>query len=127
MRLNSRRTYGLAVFTLIVAPLVGAGQQADENLKGVIVDQMGASVAGAKILIMNGSARLELKSNEMGAFSVEVPQGSYQVLVESIGFRIAKLNRVQVRSASPKEIRVVLKVKPVKHGKCPKGQNCIWL
>ena len=127
MRLNSRTKYGLAVLTLIVAPVVGAGQQAGGNLKGVIVDQMGASVAGAKVLIMNGSARRELKSDEMGAFSVEVPQGSYQVLVESLGFRIAKLNRVQVRSASSKEIRVVLKVRPVKYGKCPKGQTCIWL
>ena len=127
MRLNSRTKYGLAVFTLIVVPLVGAGQQADGNLKGVIVDQMGASVAGAKVHIMNGSARRELRSAEMGAFSVEVPHGSYQVSIESPGFRIAKLNGVQVRSGSSKEIKVVLRVRPVKYGKCPSGQTCIWL
>jgi uncharacterized membrane protein len=127
MRLNNPIRYGVAVFMLVVAPLVVAGQQAEGNLKGVILDQMGARVAGAKVLILNRSARRELKSDEMGAFSVAVPHGRYQVLIESPGFKVAKLNNVQVRSASSKEVKVVLKVRPVKYGKCPRGQTCIWL
>lgn len=127
MKLNGLTKYGLAVFTLIVAPLLVVAQQAGGSLKGVVVDQMGASIPGAKVLITNGFARRELKTDETGAFSVEIPSGSYQVLIESPGFRVAKLSRVRIQSDSSKEIRVVLRVRPVKYGKCPRGQTCVWL
>jgi uncharacterized membrane protein len=119
--------YAAAIFVLFVAPLMAAGQRAGGNLSGVILDEMGARVARAKVFIVSASTRRELESDETGAFSVEVPEGNYQVLIKSPGFRVAKLNRVRVRSAASKEIKVILKVKPVKYGKCPKGQTCIWL
>ena len=125
--MNDLTKYAAAIFIMLFSQLIAAGQGAGGNLRAGIVDEMGASVARAKVFIVSESARRELTSDEMGAFSVEVPEGSYQVLIESPGFKVAKLKKVKVRSAASKEIKVVLKVNPVKYGKCPKGQTCIWL
>ena len=127
MRLSDPIRYAGAVITLLVAPLLVVGQQPGENLRGLIVDLMNARVARAKILIVSGSQKREVLSDEMGEFSVEVPAGAYQITIASPGFRVAKLRKIRVQSGRVKEIRVVMQVIPVKYGKCPKGQICLWL
>jgi len=127
MRLSAPVKHAAAVFTLLVAPLLVVGVQPGENLRGVIVDQMNARVARAKVLIVSGSNRRQVLSDEMGEFSVEVPPGAYKITIASPGFRVAKLSKIRVLSGTAKEIRVVLKVMQVKYGKCPKCQICLWL
>ncbi|HZE69104.1 MAG TPA: carboxypeptidase-like regulatory domain-containing protein [Pyrinomonadaceae bacterium] len=119
--------YLSAAVILVVVPLAVAAQQADANIRGVILDQMGASVAKAKIVIASRSIRHELISDETGEFSSIVPVGAYQVTVESPGFLVTTLNRVSVQPSMSKTLKIVLKIRPSKYGKCPKGPPCIWL
>jgi hypothetical protein len=68
----------------------------------------------------------ELETDDTGVFNFAIPPGIYQVLVQSAGFKVSKLKKVRV-SEGVSEIKVVLKVKGIKYGKCPKGQICLWL
>ena len=81
MRLRDPMKYAAAAFILLITPLLVVGQHPGEKLRGVIVDQMNARVARAKVLIVSGSHRREVFSNEMGEFSVEVPSGTYQITI----------------------------------------------
>jgi hypothetical protein len=97
-------------------------------IDGVVMDVMGAVVARAKVVITVGSSSREFETNEMGEFHATIPLGLYRITVESPGFKVAKLNRVRVTAGASRSLKIVLAVRPVKHGKCPKGsQPCIWL
>jgi uncharacterized membrane protein len=105
---------------------VVGGQSLTTGLTGIVFDQLGARVGRAEVTIESKAIKRKLKADEIGAFRVEIPPGRYRILVESPGFKVAKLNKVRV-GAGVSEIKVVMKVKEIKYGKCPKGQICIWL
>jgi hypothetical protein len=106
--------------------VIVSGQSLESSLKGAVLDQMGARVARAKIRVKSKVIECELESDEMGNFSVHLPQGTYQIVIESPGFKVAKLSKVRV-DESVSEIEVILKVKELKYGKCPRGKICLWL
>jgi len=116
-----------AAFILLVVPLCVSAQPADATVRGVIVDQMGASIPRARIVIANRSVTRELQSDQMGEFVSTVPSGVYRITIQIPGFRVARLNRVRVQPGLLTPIKVVMKARPVKYGKCPKGPPCIWL
>lgn len=111
---------------LIGCQVIVCGQSLESSLKGTVLDQMGARVAHAKIIVKSKVIERELESDEIGNFSLQLPRGTYQIVIESPGFKVAKLSKVRV-GAGVAEIEVVLKVKEIKYGKCPKGKTCIWL
>jgi len=125
MRLTSPRHF-LTLCLLVGCHVVVGGQSLTTGLTGIVFDQMGARVGRAEVTIESKAIKRKLKADEIGAFRVEIPPGRYRILVESPGFKVAKLNKVRV-GAGVSEIKVVMKVKEIKYGKCPKGQICIWL
>jgi len=124
MRSFSSKYFVTSCF-LIGCQIIVWGQSLESSLKGTVLDQMGASVAHAKIIVKSGVIERELESDEMGNFSLQLPRGSYQLVIESPGFKVAKLNKVRV-GPGVAEIKVVLKVQEIKYGKCHKGP-CLWL
>lgn len=123
---RSTSKYLLALCLLVGCQIVGDAQSTETSVKGVVLDVMGARVGRAKITVSSKTIKRELESDEIGNFNVALPPGTYQVVIESPGFRVAKLSKVRVREGMS-EISVVLKVKEMKFGKCPKGQICVWL
>jgi hypothetical protein len=121
-----KRNYLLALCLLVGCQIVGNAQSTDITVKGVVLDQMGASVGRAEITVTSKTVKRELKSDEAGTFRVELPPGTYQVVIQSPGFRVFKLSKLRVRE-DMSELKVVLKVMDIKYGKCPKGQICLWL
>ena len=95
-------------------------------MKGVVLDENGASIRHAKVSVASKTIKRELETDELGSFSVELPPDTYKIVIELIGFRTTKLSKVRVREGMS-EIKAVLRVKEVKYGKCPKGQICLWL
>jgi hypothetical protein len=120
----------LALTTVILLIYAATAPARTDNgtIDGVVTDVMGAVVARARVVITVGLSSRELETNEMGQFHATVPLGLCRITVESPGFKVAKLNRVRVTAGASRSLKIVLAVRPVKHGKCPKGgPPCIWL
>src|SRR5215212_3761785 len=117
---------GLVFCLLIGWRLIACGQSSETTLKGIVVDPMEARVGHALITVESKIIKRALECDEVGSFAVQIPAGTYKVVIESPGFKVAKLSKVRVPRGGS-EIKVVLQVKPVKYGECPKGQTCIWL
>lgn len=131
---NSIRILGLMFtilavlyITLIYSP-VSFAQQNPGMLVGLVNDQNGARIPDAKINIESKNLKKEIRSDAEGVFQIDLPAGTYQVSVESYGFRTFKRKDVQIRTHSTKALDAVLYAKPMKPYKCPKGQEpCIML
>jgi len=118
--------YLIALCFLIGCGVIVCGQSVETTLKGIVVDPTDARVGHAKITVESKTIKRVLESDEIGTFSVEIPPGTYQVVIQIPGFKVAKLRKVRVREGVS-EIKVTLQVKPVKYDKCPKGKTCIFL
>jgi len=57
------------------------------GIRGEVVDQNGAVIAGANVTVYNELVRREILSNENGSYEIALPDGTYSLLVESNGFR----------------------------------------
>ena len=79
--MNPRR---LAVLALFCSLLAASSTSANPILRGRIVDANGAPVAGA-VLEIKGT-KLRATSDEDGAYQVELPPGSYTLVVKRIGY-----------------------------------------
>jgi len=83
---NIRRLYLLCLLVLLggVSAFAQTGR-----ISGTVTDQQGAAIVGANVQVINqtSTARREVKTNSDGAYSAPfLPEGSYQVIVESTGF-----------------------------------------
>ena len=116
-----------AAIALNVFAVGAAAQTETGTIDGVVTDVMGAVVARAKIVVTTGSTSRTLETNEIGEFHAVVAPGIARITVESPGFKIAKLNRVRVAAGASRSLKIVLTVRPLKYGKCPKGKTCLWL
>ena len=117
----------LALGFLLLLPIATRAQNEAGRIDGVVTDVTGARVARAKIIITTRATSVDLQTDEMGEFHAVVPFGMSRITVESPGFKVAKLNRVRVAPGSSRSLKIVLTVRPVKYGKCPKGKICLWL
>ena len=102
-------------------------QLLETGLKGTVFDPLEARGGRARITVESKSIKRELDADEMGNFSLKLPPGTYQIVVESPGFQVAKLKKKVRVGEGISEVRVVLKVKKIKYGKCPGPEPCIWL
>ncbi len=56
------------------------------KLSGVVSDPSGAGVGGAQLTILCGDFRLAVTTDTAGAYSVTIPAGHYQMLIEASNF-----------------------------------------
>jgi hypothetical protein len=99
---------------LIVALCASAvlAQQATGNLKGQVVDELGAVIVGANVVVLdaNGKAKT-VKGNDDGQFVVNgLAPGKYTVRVTTPGFALFEDTNIEVVSGKTQPVNVTLKV-----------------
>src|SRR5437867_10944848 len=106
-RWNSR---GAALFLVLFASVLAVSAQIDRGtIQGVVRDQTGAVIPGAKIQIIriDTNSTLDLATNEEGLYTApNLPVGDYRIVVEQAGFAITKREPLAVRTGV--QIRVDL-------------------
>jgi hypothetical protein len=83
------------------------------NIEGLVIDQSGAVVPGAKVQVIrvDTNSALELATNSEGLFVLpNLPQGTYRVVVQKEGFATATREPVEVRPSV--RTRVDITVQP---------------
>jgi hypothetical protein len=74
-----------------------------QGIYGTLTDPEGAAIANAHITAVGSTGESHTGySDSSGAFRLELPAGTYQVLVESTGFKSVNQNGVQVSTGSPR-------------------------
>jgi Carboxypeptidase regulatory-like domain len=87
----------VALASLLALPVFA--QQTSGNLRGVVKDQNGAAVRGARITITDRTTNTSFaaETTSEGEFRVNnMPAGEYQMKIEAAGFRSLTLNEVRV-------------------------------
>jgi hypothetical protein len=95
-----------------MCPAVWA-QTASGVITGTVVDQSGASVAGAKIALADQETNQsrETLSNSAGIFEFRaLPRGTYTLLAEMAGFKKEEIRRVQLNVAQTLQYEIKLQV-----------------
>src|SRR5204863_3136860 len=88
----------LILFTSVV---VVSAQIDRGTIQGVVKDQTGAVIPGAKIQIIriDTNSTLDLATNEEGLYTApNLPVGDYRIVVEQAGFAITKREPIEVRT-----------------------------
>jgi hypothetical protein len=95
-------------------PAVAARTQDLQTCKvtGVVLDPNEARIAGATIKVENGSFQRELRSDDEGYFEIELPAGTYHLVVEMAGFKRFKLSPFYANGGASEHVKVRMKVKP---------------
>ncbi len=102
---------GISISILCWAATIQTVSAAD--IRGTIVDQSGAAVAGASILLLgsNGGSRGSATSDNTGSFSLQaVATGKYVLRAESPKFDPAKADVDVVEDSSQLSVRITLNV-----------------
>src|SRR5438105_4897651 len=116
---NCQKTLGIALAAccfLLIASLLGTrtnAQLAGATLSGVVSDQSGGAVAGAKVVIKNvatGDIR-EVATNADGLYSApNLLPGNYEVTVTANGFQTLVHKAITLTVGSEQAVNITLKV-----------------
>src|SRR5437867_9069678 len=96
----------LLVFTSMVSAQIDRG-----TIQGIVKDQTGAVIPGAKIQIIriDTNSTLDLSTNEEGLYTApNLPVGAYRIVVEQAGFAITKREPIEVRTGVQIRVDVTL-------------------
>jgi hypothetical protein len=109
----------LGVVVVMGMPCLAAGQggSAKSTLTGTVVDEGGAVLPGASVVVKNASTGVETTAvtNSTGAFDVPVlDAGKYVLTVSLEGFRTSIVTDVELLAATTRSVRVTLGVGALK-------------
>jgi len=105
-----------------------SGQSATATLSGTVEDQSGAMVAGASIMALNLSTRLqrEATTNAQGFFTIPLlPPSTYTVTVRRDGFAPLEVKDVALNVGDQRAIQIQLKVGKVDETVTVQANNSI--
>jgi hypothetical protein len=101
------------VLVSLLAINMASAQTGTTSLRGTITDKSGATVAGAKVRLVNTAQALE-REDETGSSGeyqfLALPPGVYTLTVEKEGFRKYEQNRLQLLVNSPATANVMIEV-----------------
>jgi hypothetical protein len=106
-----RQVVGIAAIVAL-SIVVGVGQQSRGTLRGVITDELGATIVGATVTItdQNGVEKTAVTNNE-GAYSFSgLAPGKYSVRAQATGFAVSDLFDVDVAAGQRATYDITLKV-----------------
>lgn len=107
---------GLWTGLLICLALLAVSAQAQSvsaTLSGIVTDQLGAAIAGAKITVRNSATALrrERVTDNQGYFTVaELPPGTYTVQSEHEGFARLEMTGIVLNASDDRSLSIRLKV-----------------
>ena len=110
VRLAKPRSPAIAVALFLVAMLLTAPYalaQFSSGFTGIVVDQTGAVLVGAKVTVTNEATHVanEAVSNDSGNFRIpSLPGGVYTIEVNAPGFKDWKQTGVQLESNETKTL-----------------------
>src|SRR5437867_1766559 len=114
--MNTRLVFLAAV--ALIASFALSGQTVSSSVKGVVVDPTGAMIPGALCTLTNRAtgAAATVTSFADGNFTfANVVAGSYNLTIESAGFKILSLQNIEVTSSELRTLgRVALQVGEVR-------------
>jgi|GEM_PF-4815469 len=96
------------------------------KLRGIVVDASYVRVANATIIFEGASFKEYARTDEEGAYEVELPAGHCVVRATQTGF-IPRRVKFYIEAGATKTLNMILDAQSVKMPKCPKGRNCIFL
>jgi hypothetical protein len=106
--------YAVLIFGVEGRSAVAARTQDLQTCKvtGVVIDPNEARIVGATIKVENGSFKREVRSDDEGYFEIELPAGTYHMVVEMDGFKKFKLSPFYAKGGAAEHVKVQMKVKP---------------
>jgi hypothetical protein len=117
MNSNSKKSRGLLLsalcLTLASFPVAVSAQQVYGSIFGTVTDASGAAVPNAKVSIVDPAknTRSEVLSNESGNYNKgQLIPSTYNLVVETTGFRTASLKDIVVNVDSSARIDITLEI-----------------
>jgi hypothetical protein len=110
---DSFRFLFVFVFTFFFVSSLIVGQTGTSSLRGTVTDKSAATVAGAKVRVVNSGQALEraTESGSSGEFEFPgLPPGTYTLTVEKDGFRKYEQPKLQLLVNSPATANVALEI-----------------
>jgi hypothetical protein len=106
-----RQSLGVA-FILFVSTALALGQQARGTLRGVITDELGATIVGATVTLTdaNGVARSATTNGEGAYVFNGLAPGKYSVVAVAPGFATSDATELDLTAASRQSLDLTLKV-----------------
>ena len=106
-----RRVLGVAL-TLVLFAAVGLAQQTRGTLRGVIKDELGASIVGATITLRDANGvEKSATTNGEGAYVFSgIPPGKYSLRAAAVGFAVSDETEVDLTAGSRQSLDITLKV-----------------
>jgi len=109
----SVRSVLIALFALSLIGSTALGQVTRTNLSGLINDQTGAAVSGAKVVAkhVNTNEVFQTTTDAQGAFIFpSMPLGKFSVTIEAAGFKRIEAQDVTLEVGTPAKLNVSLEV-----------------
>src|SRR5215467_10718973 len=101
------------VFVFSFGSRVMLGQTGTTSLRGTVTDKSGATVAGAKVRLVNPGQALEreITSTESGEYEfLALSPGTYELIIEKDGFRTYQQTNIKLLVNSPATVNVTLEI-----------------
>jgi hypothetical protein len=113
----------LAILIFVTGVVIALAQQTPPTgvLKGVVVDWQYARILGSCLTVKNKTIEKKVIVNAEGAFEVELPAGTYEVVAQSPNFRRFRQKNLQIESNTITTLNIMLQVAPERAGRCPAG------
>src|SRR5207247_869038 len=103
---------GVALIVVVFLSGISASAQIDRGvIQGVVRDQTGAVIPGARVQIIriDTNSTLDLATNEEGLYTApNLPAGDYRVVVQQAGFSTFRREPIEVRSSVQLRVDVTL-------------------
>jgi uncharacterized membrane protein len=109
------RFFAACALCLIALPAWGQGSS---ELKGRVVDVLGAAIAKATVTIKTSEGKNQVVTDEDGEFEIQLPAGVYEIRTEEMpGFLASKYAKVRVKRGRDKRITIQV-VHTLKDAEC---------
>ncbi len=116
-----------ALVYLLLAALYAPATYAQESsgtVKGIVVDWQYARVLPTTIVFLGTSVKEKVRVDHEGSFEIELPAGDYFVKATAPGF-LERRVRFRVAPNALMTLNIMLDVRPMKVGKCPRSSLCL--
>ncbi len=114
----------VCVSLAVLYPPAIYAQEGSGTVKGIVVDWQYALILPATIVFVGTSLKEEVRVDHEGSYETALPAGDYLVKATAPGF-LERRVRFRVQPNNVRTLNMMLDVRPMKIGKCPRGSLCL--